>query len=209
MEFRFCAMLCSNLGSKNSEAGHIKFLRGPQVPRPCVTVQTRRRVTRRWRGNEGWKKPNGRFGSLLRLQQIKLFFNPKQVSGRSCLASSDPRSEDSGIQHAWIAVVFAPAFKILMQWRTRDLYLYSCVGCSVKSLQHEVDCWLARPAEQLFHISEVLMRTVSLKAVHDVFTGHWCRPGLLPRHYNQLQQVRTGVERGKSCGVCGSGTKDS
>ena len=34
MEFRFDAMLCSNLGNKNSDAGHIKCSRGPQIPQP-------------------------------------------------------------------------------------------------------------------------------------------------------------------------------
>jgi len=29
MEFRFDAMLCSNLGNENFEAGHVKFSRGP------------------------------------------------------------------------------------------------------------------------------------------------------------------------------------
>jgi len=36
MEFRFDAMLCSNLGHKNSDAGHIECSRGPQVPHPCA-----------------------------------------------------------------------------------------------------------------------------------------------------------------------------
>jgi len=35
MELRFDAMLCSNLGNENSDAGHIKCSRGPQVPHPC------------------------------------------------------------------------------------------------------------------------------------------------------------------------------
>jgi len=34
MEFRFDAMLCSNLGKKRSDAGHIKCLRRLQVPHP-------------------------------------------------------------------------------------------------------------------------------------------------------------------------------
>jgi len=43
-EFRFDAMLCSNLGNENSDAGHIKCSRGPhlanglQVLHPCFTV---------------------------------------------------------------------------------------------------------------------------------------------------------------------------
>jgi len=36
MEFRFVVVLCFNLGSENSDAGHIKCLRGPQVPQTCV-----------------------------------------------------------------------------------------------------------------------------------------------------------------------------
>jgi len=32
VEFRFEAMLCSNLGNENSDAGHIKQPRGLQVP---------------------------------------------------------------------------------------------------------------------------------------------------------------------------------
>jgi len=32
MEFCFVAVLCSNLGNKNSDAGRIKCSRGPQVP---------------------------------------------------------------------------------------------------------------------------------------------------------------------------------
>ena len=41
MEFRFVAVLCSNLGNKNSDVGHVKcsrgthLARGPQVPHPC------------------------------------------------------------------------------------------------------------------------------------------------------------------------------
>jgi len=35
MELRFVAMLCSNLGKGNSDGGHIKCSRGPQVPHPC------------------------------------------------------------------------------------------------------------------------------------------------------------------------------
>jgi len=31
---RFDAMLCSKLGNENSDAGHIKCSRGPQVPHP-------------------------------------------------------------------------------------------------------------------------------------------------------------------------------
>jgi len=34
-EFRFDAMLCSNLGKENSDAGHINCSRGLQVPHPC------------------------------------------------------------------------------------------------------------------------------------------------------------------------------
>ena len=47
MEFRFEAMLYSNLGKENSDAGHIKcsrrphLARGPQVPHPWLT-RTRR-----------------------------------------------------------------------------------------------------------------------------------------------------------------------
>ena len=33
-EFRFDAILCSKLGNENSDAGHIKCSRGPQVPHP-------------------------------------------------------------------------------------------------------------------------------------------------------------------------------
>jgi len=32
MELRFDAVLCLNLGNENSDAGHIKCSRGPQVP---------------------------------------------------------------------------------------------------------------------------------------------------------------------------------
>jgi len=32
--FHFDPMLCSKLGSENSDAGHIKRCRGPQVPHP-------------------------------------------------------------------------------------------------------------------------------------------------------------------------------
>ena len=35
MEFRFDSILCSELGKENSDAGHIKCSRGPQVPHPC------------------------------------------------------------------------------------------------------------------------------------------------------------------------------
>ena len=35
MDFRFDVMLCSILGSENSDAGHIECSRGPQVPHPC------------------------------------------------------------------------------------------------------------------------------------------------------------------------------
>ena len=34
MELRLDAMLYSNLGNENSDAGHIKYSRGPQVPHP-------------------------------------------------------------------------------------------------------------------------------------------------------------------------------
>jgi len=36
VELRFDAMLYSNLGNKNSDTGHIKCLRGLQVPYPCA-----------------------------------------------------------------------------------------------------------------------------------------------------------------------------
>jgi len=45
MEFGFDAMLYSKLGNKNSDAGHIKCSRRPdlaqglQVPHPCCTVK--------------------------------------------------------------------------------------------------------------------------------------------------------------------------
>jgi len=35
MELRFDAILYSKLGNETSDAGHIKFSRGPQVPHPC------------------------------------------------------------------------------------------------------------------------------------------------------------------------------
>jgi len=35
MELRFDAMLYSYLGNENSDAGHIKYSRGPQVLHPC------------------------------------------------------------------------------------------------------------------------------------------------------------------------------
>jgi len=34
IEFRFHAMLYSNVGNEYSDAGHIKCSRGPQVPHP-------------------------------------------------------------------------------------------------------------------------------------------------------------------------------
>jgi len=34
MEFRFDAMLCSNLSNKNSDVGHVQCSRGPQIPQP-------------------------------------------------------------------------------------------------------------------------------------------------------------------------------
>jgi len=34
IEFCFDVTLCSNLGNENSNAGHFKFSRGPQVPHP-------------------------------------------------------------------------------------------------------------------------------------------------------------------------------
>jgi len=39
MELRFDAMLYSNLGNENSDAGHIKRSREPQVPHPCLTTR--------------------------------------------------------------------------------------------------------------------------------------------------------------------------
>ena len=38
IELRFDAMLYYNLGNETSDAGHIKCLRGPQVPHPCFTM---------------------------------------------------------------------------------------------------------------------------------------------------------------------------
>jgi len=35
MELHLDAMLCSNIGNKNSDAGHIKCSHGPQVPHTC------------------------------------------------------------------------------------------------------------------------------------------------------------------------------
>jgi len=35
MELRFDAMLYSNMGNENSDAGHIKCSRWPQFPHPC------------------------------------------------------------------------------------------------------------------------------------------------------------------------------
>jgi len=39
MEFRFDAILYSNMGNENSDTGHIKCSRGPQVPQPWSQVQ--------------------------------------------------------------------------------------------------------------------------------------------------------------------------
>jgi len=39
-ELRFEAMLYSSLGNENSDAGHIKFSRGPQAPHPMVYIVT-------------------------------------------------------------------------------------------------------------------------------------------------------------------------
>ena len=38
VELRFDAMLCSNTGKENSDAGQIKCPHGPQVPHPCFTL---------------------------------------------------------------------------------------------------------------------------------------------------------------------------
>jgi len=38
MELRFDAMFCSKVGNENSDAGHIKCSRGPQVPHPWITA---------------------------------------------------------------------------------------------------------------------------------------------------------------------------
>jgi len=38
MEFRFDANLYSNMGNENSDTGHIKCSRGPQVPHPCPRI---------------------------------------------------------------------------------------------------------------------------------------------------------------------------
>jgi len=35
MEFHFDVILCSSLVNENSDVGHIKCSRGPQVPHPC------------------------------------------------------------------------------------------------------------------------------------------------------------------------------
>jgi len=37
MDLRCDAMLRSNLGNENSDEGHIKCSRGPQVPHPCCS----------------------------------------------------------------------------------------------------------------------------------------------------------------------------
>jgi len=39
-EFRFDAMLCSYLSKENSDAGHIKCSRGPQIPTPGLRLAT-------------------------------------------------------------------------------------------------------------------------------------------------------------------------
>jgi len=44
MELRFDAMLCSNLGNKNYDTGHMKCLRGPQVPTPAVNQRCKSTV---------------------------------------------------------------------------------------------------------------------------------------------------------------------
>jgi len=51
-KFRCDAMLCSNLGNENSNAGHSKCSCGPQAPRPCCVNdrQAKSLPTR-------WKKP--------------------------------------------------------------------------------------------------------------------------------------------------------
>jgi len=36
VDLRFDAMVCSNLGNENSDTGHIKCLRGQQVPQPAL-----------------------------------------------------------------------------------------------------------------------------------------------------------------------------
>jgi len=38
MELRFDVMVCSNLGNENSDAGHFKCSREPQVTRPWITA---------------------------------------------------------------------------------------------------------------------------------------------------------------------------
>jgi len=38
MELRFDAILYSNLSNENSDAGHIKCSRGPQVPNSCSST---------------------------------------------------------------------------------------------------------------------------------------------------------------------------
>jgi len=38
MEIRFDAILYSKLGNENSDTGHIKCSRGPQVPHPCLAA---------------------------------------------------------------------------------------------------------------------------------------------------------------------------
>jgi len=47
MELRFDAILYSKLGKENSNAGHIKCSRGPQVPHPCCTWSSRSAVPTR------------------------------------------------------------------------------------------------------------------------------------------------------------------
>jgi len=38
LDIRFDAILYSKLGNENSDTGHIKCSRGPQVPYPCFTT---------------------------------------------------------------------------------------------------------------------------------------------------------------------------
>jgi len=40
MEFRFYAMLCSNFGNENFDAGHVKSLQWPQLARMLHVLHT-------------------------------------------------------------------------------------------------------------------------------------------------------------------------
>jgi len=74
MELRFDAMLYSYLSKENSDVGHIKCWRGPQVPHPCSEQHQKQiHTTTKFHGKHWTAKFHGRYltSSWLQFVQVR------------------------------------------------------------------------------------------------------------------------------------------